>query len=217
MPHHYNKTKREIAREEAKKIGIEIKEPRVYGPDGHPPTKEELDKRFFVKYPHAKKKKHGDNQAAVLARHGVRFAMQMGSKQKNTPSNFNESAFKMITGDPGDDFFKNIDPMNSLGEDQMNSMEETFNQAYEKAGYGMPELTKAVQSQSTKEGYSELGYGLGKILFPNAQDNKDIRKKGKDLYTAGSTPKKGGYFSQDRVRKRVAKRSAKKASKKFKI
>jgi len=146
------------------------------------------------------------------------FFMQMGSKEINTPSNFSESAFKMITGDPGDEFMKHIgDPMDSLGQDQMVSMEETFDQAYEKAGYNMPELTKAIQSQSTQEGYSALGEGLGKILFPNAKENKKIRKEGKDLYTAGSTPKKGGYFSQDRVRKRVAKRSAKKASKKFKI
>ena len=165
-----------------------------------------------------------------MANYKSGMKMQMGSKEKNTPSNFSESAFKMVTGgDPGasgqynmyGDYYK--DAMNSLGQDQMMSMEETFDQAYEKAGYGMPELTKAVQSQSTQEGYSELGYGLGKILFPNAKKNKEIRKeeKEKGLYTADSNPKKGGYFSQDRVRKRVQKRvarkSARKASKKFKI
>ena len=156
------------------------------------------------------------------------FFMQMGSKQKNTPSNFSEKSAMLMNGDPGSghydmygDYYK--DAMNSLGQDQMMSMEETFDQAYEKAGYNMPELTKAIQSQSTQEGYSALGHGLGKILFPNAEKNKKIRKeeKEKGLYTAGSKPKKGGYFSQDRVRarvqKRVAKKSAKKAGKKFKI
>ena len=165
-----------------------------------------------------------------MANYKSGMKMQIGSKEKNTPSNFSESAFKMITGgDPGasgqynmyGDYYK--DAMNSLGQDQMMSMEETFDQAYEKAGYNMPELTKAIQSQSTQEGYSALGHGLGKILFPNAKKNKEIRKeeKEKGLYTADSNPKKGGYFSQDRVRKRVQKRvarkSARKASKKFKI
>ena len=156
------------------------------------------------------------------------FFMQMGSKEINTPSNFSKRSAMLMNGDPGSghynmygDYYK--DAMNSLGQDQMMSMEETFDQAYEKAGYGMPELTKAVQSQSTQEGYSALGEGLGKILFPNAKENKEIRKeeKEKGLYTAGSSPKKGGYFSQDRVRKRVqnrvARKSARKTGKKFKI
>ena len=48
-----------------------------------------------------------------MANYKSGMKMQMGSKQKNTPSNFSESAFKRITGPggmagmmgPGDDFF----------------------------------------------------------------------------------------------------------------
>ena len=45
-----------------------------------------------------------------MANYKSGMKMQMGSKQKNTPSNFSGSAFKMITGEePSSDFFENID------------------------------------------------------------------------------------------------------------
>ena len=238
MPHHYKK-KQTGPISKKKKGGVKPKQQTKMGP-GKP--KEKPATRTQRKpQPPAKRKKWenpGFNpEGKTLPQGPVRtdkledrpgFFMQMGSKEINTPSNFSERSAMLMNGDPGSgqynmygDYYK--DAMNSLGQDQMMSMEETFDQAYEKAGYNMPELTKAIQSQSTQEGYSALGHGLGKILFPNAADNKRIRKeeKEKGLYSAGSSPKKGGYFSQDRVRKRVqnrvARKSARKARKKFKI
>ena len=83
-----------------------------------------------------------------MANYKSSMKMQMGSKQKNTPSNFSESAFKMITGgNPGDDFFENIDPGSSLGQNQTEDMNEAFNEM--KAGYQPPlELVSKVTSQN---------------------------------------------------------------------
>ena len=45
-----------------------------------------------------------------MANYKSGMKMQMGSKQKNTPSNFSERSAMLLTGEPSTDFFQNIDP-----------------------------------------------------------------------------------------------------------
>ena len=120
------------------------------------------------------------------------FFMKMGSKQKNTASNFSESAFKMVTGpggsagmggmDPGDDFFKNIDPMNSLGQDQVENMNETYNEM--KAGYQQPVELVSKNTSGSPEAYASLGAGLRNLLKPKpgsqAEANQQYRQKARE-------------------------------------
>ena len=121
------------------------------------------------------------------------FAMQMGSKQKNTPSNFSESAFKMITGpggsagmgsmDPGSDFFKNIDPMNSLGQNQVESMNESYDEM-NKAGYQPPVELVSKNTSGSPEAYASFGAGLKNLLKPKpgsqAEANQQYRQKARE-------------------------------------
>lgn len=92
--------------------------------------------------------------------------MQMGSKQKNTPSNFSESAFKMIVGgDPGDDFFEFIsDPKSSLGQNQMENMNEAFDEM--KAGYQPRFELISKDNQGAPDAYASLGKGLRNLIKP---------------------------------------------------
>ena len=104
-----------------------------------------------------------------MANYKSGMKMQMGSKQKNTPSNFSGSAFKMITGeDPGNDFFENIDPMNSLGQNQMENMNETFEKS--RAGYQPPVELVSKNTGGDHEAYASLGKGLKNLLKPKAPE-----------------------------------------------
>ena len=118
-----------------------------------------------------------------MANYKSGMKMQMGSKQKNTPSNFSGSAFKMITGeDPGNDFFENIDPMNSLGQNQMQDMNETFEKS--RAGYQPPVELVSKNTGGDHEAYASLGKGLKNLLKPKKgtegyarqQERKESRK-----------------------------------------
>jgi|TARA_E500000305_G_scaffold62942_1_gene50209 hypothetical protein len=105
-----------------------------------------------------------------MANYKSGMKMQMGSKQKNTPSNFSGSAFKMITGgDPISDLFKNIDPVNSLGQDQMENMNEAYNEM--NAGYQPPvQLVSKNTGGGDHEAYASLGAGLKNLLKPKAPE-----------------------------------------------
>jgi hypothetical protein len=127
-----------------------------------------------------------------MANYKSGMKMQMGSKQKNTPSNFSESAFKRIVGpggsagmggmDPGDDFFKNIDPMNSLGQDQVENMNETYNEM--KAGYQQPIELVSKNTGGSPDAYKSLGAGLANLLKPKSETAKAHRKYRKDAREA---------------------------------
>jgi hypothetical protein len=101
-----------------------------------------------------------------MANYKSGMKMQMGSKQKNTPSNFSGSAFKMITGEePSSDFFENIeDPMNSLGQNTTDDMNEQFDEM--KAGYQPPVESVSKNIGGDQEAYASLGAGLRKLLKP---------------------------------------------------
>jgi hypothetical protein len=100
-----------------------------------------------------------------MANYKSGMKMQMGSKQKNTPSNFSGSAFKMITGeDPGSDFFENIDPGSSLGQNQTKDMNEAFDEM--KAGYQPPIELVSKDTSGSPEAYASLGKGLRNLIKP---------------------------------------------------
>jgi hypothetical protein len=100
-----------------------------------------------------------------MANYKSGMKMQMGSKQKNTPSNFSGSAFKMITGEePSSDFFENIDPMNSLGQNTTDDMNEQFDEM--KDGYQPPVELVSKNTGGDQEAYASLGAGLRKLLKP---------------------------------------------------
>jgi hypothetical protein len=127
-----------------------------------------------------------------MANYKSGMKMQMGSKQKNTPSNFSESAFKRVVGpggsagmggmDPGDDFFNNIDPMNSLGQDQVENMNETYNEM--KAGYQQPVELVSKNTSGSPEAYASFGAGLRNLLKPKpgsqAEANQKYRKDARE-------------------------------------
>ena len=100
-----------------------------------------------------------------MANYKSGMKMQMGSKQKNTPSNFSGSAFKMITGEePSSDFFENIDPMNSLGQNTTDDMNEQFDEM--KAGYQPPIELVSKDTSGSPEAYASLGKGLRNLIKP---------------------------------------------------
>ena len=118
-----------------------------------------------------------------MANYKSGMKMQMGSKQKNTPSNFSGSAFKMITGeDPSSDFFENIDPMNSLGQNTTDDMNEQFDEM--KAGYQPPVELVSKNTSGSPEAYASLGRGLRNLIKPKEgtegyarqQERKESRK-----------------------------------------
>ena len=111
-----------------------------------------------------------------MANYKSGMKMQMGSKQKNTPSNFSGSAFKMITGeDPGNDFFKNIDPMNSLGQNQLQDMDEMFEA--NKAGYEPPVQLVSKNTGGDSAAYQSLGKGLRKLITPKEGSQAEANQK----------------------------------------
>jgi hypothetical protein len=121
-----------------------------------------------------------------MANYKSGMKMQMGSKQKNTPSNFSESAFKMVIGaggsaamggmDPGDDFFKNIDPMNSLGQNTTDEMNEAYNEM-NKAGYQPPVQLVSKDTGGSPEAYQSLGAGLANLLKPKPGSQAEANQK----------------------------------------
>ena len=125
--------------------------------------------------------------------------MQIGSKQKNTPSNFKEKdAMLMNHVDPG------TDPTNSLGGNQMNEMMENMNEQYRSQHV----LLDGKMFESGTGGYKALGEKVGNLLFPNAKKNKETREKARKEYPSNSQ----GYFSPQNVQKRVNKRAGKRVS-----
>ena len=107
-----------------------------------------------------------------MANYKSGMKMQMGSKQKNTPSNFKEKdAMLMNHVDPSasgqydmyGDYYK--DAMNSLGQDQMENMSENFGKAM--SGYEPPiQLVSKNTGGGDHEAYASLGKGLRKLITP---------------------------------------------------
>lgn len=125
-----------------------------------------------------------------MANYKSGMKMQMGSKQKNTPSNFKEKdAMLMNHVDPSasgqydmyGDYYK--DAMNSLGQDQMENMSENFNKTM--SGYEPPiQLVSKNTGGGDHEAYASLGAGLKNLLKPKKgtegyarqQERKESRK-----------------------------------------
>ena len=144
-----------------------------------------------------------------MANYKSGMKMQIGSKEKNTPSNFSESAFKRIVGpggsagmggmDPGNDFFENIDPMNSLGQNQVESMKESYDEM-NKAGYQPPVELVSKNTSGSPEAYASFGRGLKKLLKPKegseAYYRQQERKANREVerYKRGKVdPSDSGY------------------------
>lgn len=135
-----------------------------------------------------------------MANYKSGMKMQMGSKQKNTPSNFSGSAFKMITGeDPGNDFFKNIDPMNSLGQNQLQDMDEMFEA--NKAGYEPPVQLVSKNTGGDSAAYQSLGKGLRNLITPKKDSQAAANQKYRQDKRKAKRKKQGGTNVGNKLRK----------------
>lgn len=118
--------------------------------------------------------------------------MKMGSKQKNTPTNFNEKD-AMLMHEPG---HIDTDPGNSLGNDVEGMYDETMDKYSSKAGSQPINQKIIMNSGDSGVGYQALGGAVKNIIKPKGSE-ADFRQQERKANRLVERYKRGGVDPSD--------------------
>jgi len=113
--------------------------------------------------------------------------MKMGSKQKNTPTNFSEKD-AMLMHEPG---HIDTDPGNSLGNDVEKQTDELYDKYSSKAGSQPINQKIIMNSGESGGGYQALGGAVGKLIKPKGSE-ADFRQQERKANRLVERYKRGG-------------------------